>query len=102
GLGEVYIVMDDDDDDLYELAIEHFSDAIKLAESGTGSKRLTNGEYAEVLYSRGYARTALYEATGVAGLDRLLGKAEKDFKDGSLVMNVGEVRAGDSARRVRS
>jgi tetratricopeptide (TPR) repeat protein len=81
GLGEVYTVMDDEDDDLYELAVEHFSNAIRLAESGTGSKRLTDGEFAGVLYSRGYARTALYEAAGVAGLDRLLGKAEKDFKD---------------------
>lgn len=82
GLGEVYTAMGDDgDEDMYDLAISHFTEGIKIAKSKKGSKRLNKKELATVLYSRGYARVKLYEASKTKRDESLLRKALKDFED---------------------
>jgi tetratricopeptide (TPR) repeat protein len=80
GLGEVYSLMGDGGDtDMYDGAIGRFSQAIRLAESRTGSKRLTKKELAAAYYSRGYARVKLYETGTITKRETLLHQARKDF-----------------------
>jgi tetratricopeptide (TPR) repeat protein len=80
GLGEVYsLIGDGGDGDMYDQAISHFSQAIQIAESRTGSKRLTKKELAAAYYSRGYARVKLYETGTITKGDSLLHQARKDF-----------------------
>lgn len=80
GLGEVYVAMGDEGDtDTYSHAIAHFTEAIKIAQSGEGSKRLKKQELAAVLYSRGYARVKLYENSTFVTDESLLSRALDDF-----------------------
>ena len=82
GLGEVYTAMGDaEDEDMYDQAIYHFTEGIKIAQSKKGSKILRKKELAAVLYSRGYARVKLYEASKTIRDESLLHDALKDFKD---------------------
>lgn len=63
GLGEVYTYMGDlGEEEMYELAIEHFTLAIKNAMSEHSSRRLNKSELAQVFYLRGYCRIRYYEA----------------------------------------
>jgi tetratricopeptide (TPR) repeat protein len=81
GLGEVYTAMaDDGDDELYDVAIKHFDEALSLAKAGTGSKRVKPRERAAILYSRAYACVKAHEAGGPLQGDALLRKAYRDFK----------------------
>ena len=63
GLGEVYTAMGEDGEtDLYQEAIENFDAAVALSTSGGASTILRGKELAAVYYSRGYARTKLYQS----------------------------------------
>ena len=80
GLGEVYTAMGDaGDGDIYDQAIEYFNRGINKAQSEVGSKTLKKKELAAVLYSRGYARVKLYEATRTRPDEKLLRDAMEDF-----------------------
>ena len=80
GLGEVYSMIGDSGDaDMYDLAISHFSQAIQITKSRTGSKRLTKKELAAAYYSMGYARVKLYESGKITKDDSLLREARSDF-----------------------
>jgi tetratricopeptide (TPR) repeat protein len=81
GLGEVYTAMGDNDGDMYNQAIWHFTEAIRIAQSKNGSKRLKKKELASIFYSRGYARVKLYETSTIRDKDEnLLHYALEDFK----------------------
>jgi tetratricopeptide (TPR) repeat protein len=88
GLGEVYTTMGDDGDgDMYDLAIHHFAEGIKLAKSmdkgsrrpKKGSKQLKTKELAAAYYSLGYARVMLYEASNTPKDESQLRQARENF-----------------------
>ena len=82
GLGEVYTAIGDNGEaDIYSQAISHFDEAIKISNSGEGSKRLKPKELAAVKYSRGYAKIKLYETSGIVKDQSLLSAALDDFRD---------------------
>ncbi len=83
GLGEVYTAMGTKtkDVDMYDQAITHFTEAVKIAQSGNSSKRLKKKELAVIFYSSGYARVKLYEASTIRDKDEsLLYQALDNFK----------------------
>src|SRR5262249_9334558 len=81
GLGEVYKIMGDNGDvDMYDLAVSHFTKALKIGQSRTGSKTLKKKELAPVYYSIGYSRVKLYETAKLAKDEGLLHQALADFK----------------------
>ncbi len=96
GLGETYkAIGDSGDTDIYISAIEHFNEAIKIAQSGKGSKTLRQKELAAVLYSRGYARIKLYENSSFIPNENLLSRALEDFR--SCIQNAPEHYKGKRA-----
>ena len=88
GLGQVYTEMGDQeqDADIYERAVHHFTQAIKLGEPSQGSKLpraskiLKNSELAVVYYLRGYVNVKRYEASKARPDQAFLTKAREDFK----------------------
>ena len=81
GLGEVYTAMGDGGDtESYGFGIRHFTRAIDLGRSQQGSKRLRTRDLAGLLYSRGYARVKLYEASRLLADESHLDEALKDFE----------------------
>ena len=81
GLGEVYTAMGDGGDtESYGFGIRHFTRAIELGRSKQGSKRLRTRDLAGLLYSRGYARVKLYEASRLLADESHLDEALKDFE----------------------
>lgn len=82
GLGEVYTAMGDDgDEDMYDNAIYHFTEGIKISNNKTGSKILKKKEMADTLYSRGYASVKLYETSKTIKDESRLQNAKEDFKN---------------------
>jgi tetratricopeptide (TPR) repeat protein len=81
GLAGVYAALGEaGDSDMYDAAIDDYSQAITVAKTNTGSKRLKNKELAAVLYSRGYASVKSCEAA--KGQDRgRLYPARADFNE---------------------
>jgi tetratricopeptide (TPR) repeat protein len=80
GLGHLYAkIGETGDPDMYDHAIQHFSEAIDLAETSKGSKRLGKADLAAVYYSRGYARVRLYEKSKSLPEERQLSDALEDF-----------------------
>jgi tetratricopeptide (TPR) repeat protein len=81
GLGEVYTAMGDGGDtESYGFGITHFTRAIELGRAQQGSKRLRTRDLAALLYSRGYARVRLYEASRLLTDESHLDEALKDFE----------------------
>jgi tetratricopeptide (TPR) repeat protein len=79
-LGEVYAALaEEDNHDLYEDAIEAYSKAIALANSGAG-KRLQQNKLAAAYYARGFARTKVGESSPPGRADGYLAAARGDFK----------------------
>ena len=81
GLGEVYTVIGEKDEDMYNEAIRHFTEAINLRDSENASKRVKGKELAAVYYSRGYARVKYFEASKIMGEKGLLHDALTDFTE---------------------
>jgi len=80
GLGEVYTaIAEKDDPDKYSDAISFFSKALETADSENRSKNLKKKEQAAVHYSRGYARSKLYERSNFRN-QSLINEALEDFK----------------------
>ena len=78
GMGEVCTAMAEQGEwDHYGLSIHYYTDGINIANNDDGSKMLIKRELAAVLYSRGYARTKMYEESKDESMLRL---ALKDFK----------------------
>lgn len=62
GLADLYTALADAGDaDMYDEAILHLNEAIRLTNLRLGSKRLTRRELADVHYLRGYARIKAFE-----------------------------------------
>jgi tetratricopeptide (TPR) repeat protein len=81
GLGEVYTAMAEvGEKDFYQDGIKRYSEAIRLATAGKGSKHLKTRDLAAVYYSCGYARVKLYEASKPFGDESLLKDALEDFR----------------------
>lgn len=81
GLGEVYTSIGDDGDlEMYKQAIDHFTQALKLSRTETGSKKLNKKELAAVRYSRGYDRVRYFETAKIAPEKSLLQLALVDFQ----------------------
>lgn len=81
GLGELYLALADAGDvDMYDQSVMMFSNALKLAQQKTGSKRLRKKEMATVLYLRAYARVRTFEATKLIRDQRSLFFARDDFR----------------------
>jgi len=82
GMGEVYTAMGDEgEEEMYGAGLEHYTAALKLADSPARSKRLRRKELAALHYSRGYARVKHYEAADASKDVKLLHNALKDFKE---------------------
>lgn len=82
GLGEVYLAMESDDEEIYDRAIRCFSKALEMADSTRGSKKLERKDRAVVIYSRAFARVMFYEKAPINMTDeRQLRVAWNDFKD---------------------
>ncbi|HJQ24662.1 MAG TPA: tetratricopeptide repeat protein [Blastocatellia bacterium] len=82
GLGEVYTTMGDaGDEERYDEAAFHLTEAIKLIQLKRGSRRFKRTELATVFYSRGYVKVKLYEASRSAKQGNLLREALEDFKN---------------------
>jgi tetratricopeptide (TPR) repeat protein len=81
GLGEVYTGMGDDGDwEMYKPATDHFTQALNLSSTETGSKKLKKKELAAVYYSRGYAQVRYFETAKIATEKNLLQRALVDFQ----------------------
>ena len=81
GQGEVYTAMaENGETDFYEIAIDHYGKAIRLAEEREGSRNLKKNEIAAIYYSRGYARVQRYEASRPFGDESFLRDALRDFR----------------------
>ncbi|HUW67644.1 MAG TPA: tetratricopeptide repeat protein, partial [Candidatus Nanoarchaeia archaeon] len=79
GMGEVCTAMAEQGErDHYGQAIHYYTDGIKIGQSEDGSKKLNKRELAAVLYSRGYARTKMYEESRD---ESMLHLALKDFRE---------------------
>ena len=82
GLGEVYTAMGDaGDGDRYDEAISCFDRGILHGKSGYGSKRLKKKTLSAPLYSRGYAKVKLYEASKRPNDENPLHSALDDFRE---------------------
>ncbi|MBI4377606.1 MAG: tetratricopeptide repeat protein [Nitrospinae bacterium] len=82
GLGEVYTAMGDDGDiDMYDQAINHYTEGIKISQLKIGSKRLRKRDLAAIYYSRAYARIKLYETSKTIKDEGILYDAMKDFNN---------------------
>jgi len=81
GIGEVYAAMGDagGDSELYDHAVSHFHQGIKISTNKNG-RRLTKNKLAAAYYSSGYARVKLYEMSGIIRDESLMRKALLDFK----------------------
>ncbi len=81
GLGEVYTVLGEDskDEGMFDQAITHFNEGIRIAQLEEGSRILKKKELAKALYSRGYAMVKLYELSTSMKDEMLLQKALEDF-----------------------
>lgn len=81
GLGDVYTAMGDDGDwEMYQQAIYHYSQAMKLSRTETGSKKLKKYELAAVHYSRGVARVRYFETAKIWPKKSFLHDALVDFQ----------------------
>jgi tetratricopeptide (TPR) repeat protein len=86
---------DDGDPDQYETAARYLTDALKYGENkGSGSKRLSDSELADIYYVRGYVRTKSYEADAsrtrsIAPLKAAL----DDFRNCDVGPNYGKARS---------
>jgi tetratricopeptide (TPR) repeat protein len=82
GLGEVYTAMGDaGDGDRYDEAIGCFDRGIMNGKSAHGSKRLRKKDLSAALYSHGYAKVKLYEASKRPNDEKPLYSALEDFKE---------------------
>jgi hypothetical protein len=82
GLGEVYTAMGDaGDGDRYDEAISCFDRGIMQGKSPYGSKRLKKKDLSSALYSRGYTKVKLYEASKRPNDEKLLHNALSDFRE---------------------
>jgi len=82
GLGEVYLTMGGDDEEMYDRSIRCFNNALKMADSRRGSKKLKRNDRADVLYSRAHAKVMFYEKSSLSTIDeRVLREALEDFKE---------------------
>jgi tetratricopeptide (TPR) repeat protein len=82
GLGEVYTAMGDaGDGDMYDEAVKCFDRGIIQGRSAYGSKRLKKKTLSAVLYSRGYAKVKLYEASKRPNDEKPLHDALDDFRE---------------------
>jgi tetratricopeptide (TPR) repeat protein len=91
GLAELYLARGEEsgDPDAYHEAITYLAQALDYGGSDEGSKWLKRGEeeipsakeLAAVLYSRGYAKVKLYEASGALANPSLLNEALQDFRE---------------------
>ena len=82
GLGQLFTKLGDDGDvDMYDVAICHLAEAVRLAETRTGSKRLSRPDLAATHYSLGYARVRLYEKAKTFADEGQLSDALDDFRE---------------------
>jgi len=81
GLARTYLTMGtelqksgqmSDAEDMFSQALRKLCHAMQLSDNGTGSKVLTPGERAEILYRRGYALAMQFEAQPVVKRDNKL------------------------------
>jgi tetratricopeptide (TPR) repeat protein len=80
GLGEVYTYMGDlGEVEMFALAVEHFSLAIKNSMGELGSRRLNKTELASVFYLRGFSCIRYYETTGQGNKEKIFQAATADF-----------------------
>jgi tetratricopeptide (TPR) repeat protein len=80
GLGQLFTKLGDAGDvDMYDVAVTHLAEAIRLAESMTGSRRVSRTDLAASYYSLGYARVRLYEKSKTLGEESQLAEALSNF-----------------------
>lgn len=90
GLGNVYTAFGDDlfkngkfsdAESMFRQAIDHFTQAVSVADLDSGLRRLTPVERAATSHSRGYANVMCYEAQTLTARDqKLLEAALRDFR----------------------